>query len=62
MAVSYSLNRLSIFRHFRTICIDYLLVSKQPDYQNKTTDFKCLLDSSPFCSVVGNQKLCHALN
>lgn len=39
MAVSYSLNRLSIFRHFRTICIDYLLVSKQPDYQNKTTDF-----------------------
>lgn len=39
MAVSYSLDRPSIFRHFRTICVDYLLVSKQPDYQNKTTDF-----------------------
>ena len=64
MAVSYSLNRLSIFRHFGTICIDYLLVSKQPDYQNKTTDFfnVCWILLPFFCFVVGNQKLCHALN
>lgn len=62
MAVSYSLNRLSIFRHFVTICIDYLLVSKQPDYQNKTTDFNVYWILLRFCSVVGNQKLCHALN
>lgn len=61
MAVSYSLNRLSIFRHFRTICIDYVLVSKQPDYQNKTTDFNVSWILFQFCFVVLKSVSCTKL-
>lgn len=63
MAVSYSLNRPSIFRHIRTISIDYLLVSKQPDYQNKTTDFNVywILLGVLFCGMKSKSVSCTKL-
>lgn len=62
MAVSYSLNRLSIFRHFTTICIDYyLLVSEQADYPNKTTDCNVYWILLPFLFLKSKTVSCTKL-